>query len=148
MIKFWTKFQIQIFLQFYWRAEKVIKIKLVRLLVKSFDKFSHLSLLYIFGYYFAKHAEEISNVSLFISNDTTKSNKFLNKSCYVFISFFKKIKKSSLLWTIPNAWTEILGLVLPLYQTYCIFLYYVLLYLFVKILLYFCFSSLSQHVDK
>ena len=38
MIKFWSKFQIQILLQFYWTAEKVTKTKLVMVMVKSFDK--------------------------------------------------------------------------------------------------------------
>ena len=34
MTKFWSRFQIQIFLRFHWRAEKMIKIKLVMAMVK------------------------------------------------------------------------------------------------------------------
>ena len=37
-IKLVSKFQIQFFLQFYWRAKKVTKTKLARVVVKSFDK--------------------------------------------------------------------------------------------------------------
>ena len=37
MIKIWSKFQIQILLQFYWRTGKVTKIKLMVVMVKSFD---------------------------------------------------------------------------------------------------------------
>ena len=50
IIKFWSKIQIQILVQFEWRAEKVTKIKL-RVLVKSFDKSHHIYALHIFGYY-------------------------------------------------------------------------------------------------
>ena len=39
MIKFRSKFQFQIPLQFYRTAEKVTKIKLVMVMVKSFDKY-------------------------------------------------------------------------------------------------------------
>ena len=39
MIKFRSKFQLQILLQFYRTAEKVTKIKLV--MVESFDKYQH-----------------------------------------------------------------------------------------------------------
>ena len=42
MIKFRSKFQFQILLQFYRTAEKVTNIKLVMLMVKSFDKYHHL----------------------------------------------------------------------------------------------------------
>ena len=41
MIKFQSKFQFQILLQFYRTAEKVTKIKLVMVIVKSFDKYHH-----------------------------------------------------------------------------------------------------------
>ena len=47
MIKFWSKFQFQILLQFYRTAEKVIKIKLVMIMVKSFGKYYHLLNLHI-----------------------------------------------------------------------------------------------------
>ena len=52
MIKFWSRFQIQIFLQFHWRAEKLIKIKLVIAMVKSLDESHHIFTIYIFGYCF------------------------------------------------------------------------------------------------
>ena len=42
MIKFRSKFQLQILLQFYRTAEKVTKIKLVMVIVKSFDKYHNL----------------------------------------------------------------------------------------------------------
>ena len=42
MIKFRSKFQFQILLQFYRTAEKITKIKLVMVIVKSFDKYHHL----------------------------------------------------------------------------------------------------------
>ena len=42
LIKFRPKFQFQILLQFYWTAEKVTKIKLGMVMVKSFDKYHHL----------------------------------------------------------------------------------------------------------
>ena len=48
MIKFWPKFQIQILLQFYQRAEKTTKTKLVMVMVKSFDKSHCLFTLHIF----------------------------------------------------------------------------------------------------
>ena len=44
--------QIQIFLQFYLKAEKRTKIKFVMVIVKSFPKSHHLLNLYIFGHYF------------------------------------------------------------------------------------------------
>ena len=52
MIKFRSKFQFQIMLQFYRTAEKVTKIKLVMVMVKSFDKYRHLFNLSHFGYNF------------------------------------------------------------------------------------------------
>ena len=53
MIKFWSKFQIHIILlQFCRRAEKVTKIKLMRVLLKSFDKSYDICSLHILGYYF------------------------------------------------------------------------------------------------
>ena len=51
MIKFWSKFQIQILLQFYWRAEKVAQIKIMMVMFKSVDKSLHLITLHIFGNY-------------------------------------------------------------------------------------------------
>ena len=42
MIKFRSKFQFQILLQFYGTAERVTKVKLVMVMVKSFDKYHHL----------------------------------------------------------------------------------------------------------
>ena len=42
MIKFRSKFQFHIILQFYKKAEKVTKIKIVMVIVKSFDKYHHL----------------------------------------------------------------------------------------------------------
>ena len=42
MIKFPSKFQFQILLQFYRTAEKVTKIKLVMVIVQIFDKYHHL----------------------------------------------------------------------------------------------------------
>ena len=42
MTKFEINFHFQIYLQFYWTAEKVTKIKLVMVMVKSFDKYHHL----------------------------------------------------------------------------------------------------------
>ena len=45
-------FLIQILLQFYWRAEKMTKIKLLIVLAKSFEKSHHLFNLHISGYYF------------------------------------------------------------------------------------------------
>ena len=42
MMQFRSKFQFQILLQFYWTAEKVTKIKLAIVMVKSFDKYHHL----------------------------------------------------------------------------------------------------------
>ena len=33
IIKFWSKFQSQIILQFYWAAEKVTKLKLVMVMI-------------------------------------------------------------------------------------------------------------------
>ena len=60
MIKFCTKFQFQILLQFHWTAEKVTKIKLAMVMVKRFDKYLQPS---FFGYYFVfswlrfKHTE-------------------------------------------------------------------------------------------
>ena len=42
MIKFRSKFQFQILLQFYRTAEKVTKMKLVIIMVKSFGKYHHL----------------------------------------------------------------------------------------------------------
>ena len=47
MIKFRSKFKFQILLQFYRTAEKVTKIKLVMVMVKSFDKYHHLFNLHI-----------------------------------------------------------------------------------------------------
>ena len=47
MIKLRSKFQSQILLQFYRTAEKVTKIKLVMVMVKSFDKCHHLFNLHI-----------------------------------------------------------------------------------------------------
>ena len=47
MVKFRTKFQIQILLQFYRTAEKVSKAKLVMVTVKSFDKYHNLFNLHI-----------------------------------------------------------------------------------------------------
>ena len=41
MIKFQSKFQFQILLQFYRTAEKATKIKLVMVIVKNFDKNQH-----------------------------------------------------------------------------------------------------------
>ena len=41
MIKFRPKFHFQILLQFYRTALKVTKIKLVMVIVKSFDKYHH-----------------------------------------------------------------------------------------------------------
>ena len=41
MIKFRSKFQLQILLQFYRTAEKVNKIKLVMGMVESFDKYQY-----------------------------------------------------------------------------------------------------------
>ena len=46
------KFQIKIFLQFYWRAKEVPNIVFLRILVKSFDKSHHLCTLHITGYFF------------------------------------------------------------------------------------------------
>ena len=42
MIKFRSKFQFQILSQFYRTAEKVTKMKLVIIMVKSFDKYHRL----------------------------------------------------------------------------------------------------------
>ena len=42
IIKFRSEFQFQIRLQFYWTAEKVIKIKHQMVMDKSFDKYHHL----------------------------------------------------------------------------------------------------------
>ena len=47
MIKFRSKFQFQILLQFYRTAEEVTKIKLVMVMVKGFDKSHHLFNLHI-----------------------------------------------------------------------------------------------------
>ena len=47
MIKFRSKFQFQILLQFYRRAEKVTKIKLAMAIVKSFYKYHYLFNLHI-----------------------------------------------------------------------------------------------------
>ena len=47
MIKFRSKFQFQILLQFNRRAEKVIKVKHVMVIVESFDKYHHLFNLHI-----------------------------------------------------------------------------------------------------
>ena len=47
MIKFRSKFQFQILLQFNRTAEKVIKVKHVMVIVESFDKYHHLFNLYI-----------------------------------------------------------------------------------------------------
>ena len=52
MIKLWYKFQIQILLQFYRRAEKVAKSQPVMVIVKSFDKSHNLFTRHIFCYYF------------------------------------------------------------------------------------------------
>ena len=49
MIKFPSKFQFQILLQFYWIGEKVTKIRHVMVMVKGFDKYHHLFNLHIFG---------------------------------------------------------------------------------------------------
>ena len=46
------KFQIKIFLKFYWRAKEVTNIVFLRILVKSFDKPHHLCALHITGYFF------------------------------------------------------------------------------------------------
>ena len=51
MIKFRSEFQFKIYLQFYRTAEKVTKIKLVMVMVKSFDKYHHLFNLSHFGCY-------------------------------------------------------------------------------------------------
>ena len=51
MIKFRSKFQFQILLQFYWTAEEITKIKLVMVMVKSFDKYYHLFNLHIFRFF-------------------------------------------------------------------------------------------------
>ena len=48
VIKFPSKFQFQILLQFYWTAEKVTKIRLVMVMVKGFDKYHHFFNLHIF----------------------------------------------------------------------------------------------------
>ena len=40
-IKFRSKFQFQVLLQFYGTSENVTKIKLVMVMVKSFDKYHH-----------------------------------------------------------------------------------------------------------
>ena len=37
LIKFWSKFQIEILLQFWWRAEKLTKMKLMLVMMKDFD---------------------------------------------------------------------------------------------------------------
>ena len=42
MIRFRSKFKFQILLQFYRTSEKVTKIKLVMVMVKSFEKYHHL----------------------------------------------------------------------------------------------------------
>ena len=42
MIKFRSKSQFQILLQLYRKTEKVTKIKIVMVMVKSFDKYHHL----------------------------------------------------------------------------------------------------------
>ena len=47
MINFRSEFQFQITLQFHSSAEKAIKIKLVMVIVKSFEKYHHLFNLYI-----------------------------------------------------------------------------------------------------
>ena len=47
MIKFQSKFQFQILLQFYRTAEKVAKIKLVMVMVNIFDKYHHLFNLHV-----------------------------------------------------------------------------------------------------
>ena len=47
MIKFRSKFQLQILLQFYRAAEKATKIKLVMVMVNKFDKYHHLFNLHI-----------------------------------------------------------------------------------------------------
>ena len=47
MIKFRSKFQFQILLQFYRAAEKATKIKLVMVMINSFDKYHHLFNLHI-----------------------------------------------------------------------------------------------------
>ena len=63
MIKFWCNFQIQTLYKFYWRTEKVTKIKLVAAMVNFFDRSHHLFTLHFFGHYFVflwlrfKHAE-------------------------------------------------------------------------------------------
>ena len=48
MIKFRATFQFQILLKFYRTSEKVIEVKLVILMVKSFEKYRHLFNLHIF----------------------------------------------------------------------------------------------------
>ena len=47
MIKFRSKFQFQILLQFYWTAEKVAKVKNEMLMVKSIGKYHHFFNLHI-----------------------------------------------------------------------------------------------------
>ena len=51
MIKFRSKFQFQILLQFFWAAEKITKIKLVIVMVKSLDKYNYLFNLLIFRFF-------------------------------------------------------------------------------------------------
>ena len=48
VIKFPSKFQFQILLQFYWTAEKATKIGLVMVMVEGFDKYHHFFKLHIF----------------------------------------------------------------------------------------------------
>ena len=53
MTEFWSWFQFQILLKFYWTAYKMIKKKLEVVMLKSFGKYHHLFNLHIFCYYFA-----------------------------------------------------------------------------------------------
>ena len=64
MIKFRSKFQLQILLQFYRTAEKVNKIKLVMGMVESFDKYQYFFNLHFLVTILFYHDEDSSILSI------------------------------------------------------------------------------------
>ena len=88
MIKFRSKFQFQILLQFYRTAEKVTKMKLVIIMVKSFDKYHHLFFLLT-----------LSGVGLFIRR-LSYGSQFSRtwNHCQV------KVRSRYLVWLLSQCW--------------------------------------------
>ena len=111
MIKFRSKFQFQIILQFYRTAEKVTKIKVVIVIVKSFEKYHHLFnlniLVTIFFFFFSwlrfKRTEykdlNLAN-KIFIKNDIVQEQVYEVENLSV--PHFLTISSNTALLHLPN----------------------------------------------